>query len=238
MFIISLGGLTDSAYAGQVIVLPQITMTCNTLTQTRGEIQATRDNTGAFAERFRIEVTDGNGALLGFAENDVPVGNSLLLNGGTFEFQPAAANPLRYRLYSPAGNGAPEESYLDITATVDDLESCAQNDSHLNQGHCDDRMYLYPASDFQGEPALHLYRAVSATQGALTAIITEAEIAPYTQQPPAEPVLLQEVSGFQVWVLETGELQINSAYDFEGKSCVLIFEGVRPTGFRHYFNRR
>ncbi len=56
--------------------------------------------------------------------------------------------------------------------------------------------------------------------------ISQKDIAPYMKTHPAENVLLAEMDGVSVYVLTTGEIQVNAGPDAEGKMHVKILDGI------------
>ncbi|MEQ8674018.1 MAG: hypothetical protein RLP44_24745 [Aggregatilineales bacterium] len=94
----------------------------------------------------------------------------------------------------------------------------------------------YNATDDNGEPALHIYDINTEGDGTLALEITQDIIAPYIDNPPAENTALMTSDNGKVtlYMLDTGELQINSGPDAEGKIHVLIFDAIPPTNIYGY----
>jgi hypothetical protein len=56
--------------------------------------------------------------------------------------------------------------------------------------------------------------------------INQKDIAPYVKTHPAENVLLAEMDGVSVYMLTTGEIQINAGPDSEGKMHIKVLDGI------------
>ncbi len=106
----------------------------------------------------------------------------------------------------------------------------------LNQGNSENEVAVYNATDDNGEPALHIYDINDEGDGTLALEITQDIIAPYIDNPPSEntELLASENGKVTLYILDTGELQINSGPDDEGKIHVLIFDGIPPTNIYGY----
>lgn len=106
----------------------------------------------------------------------------------------------------------------------------------LNQGNSENEIAIYNATDDNGEPVLHVYDINAEGEGTLALEITPDIIAPYIDNPPGENTALMTSENGQVtlYILDTGELQINSGPDAEGKIHVLIFDGIPPTNIYGY----
>ncbi len=128
-----------------------------------------------------------------------------------FTFDPA--------LYAPACGSLPYNKSDPINDGINDLD-----------------IQIFNAADDNGEPALHIYDINNEGNGTLALEITQDIIAPYVDNPPSEntALLTSENGKVTLYILDTGELQINSGPDSEGKIHVLIFDGIPPTNIYGY----
>ncbi|MEQ8674019.1 MAG: hypothetical protein RLP44_24740 [Aggregatilineales bacterium] len=112
----------------------------------------------------------------------------------------------------------------------------AGNSLPINEGNSENEVAAYNATDKNGEPALHIYDINDDGNGTLALEITQDIIAPYIDNPPSENTALMTSENGKVtlYILDTGELQINSGPDAEGKTHVLIFDGIPPTNIYGY----
>lgn len=129
---------------------------------------------------------------------------------------------------------------------ADYLPSCARlpyigtdgngNNLPINEGNSENEVAVYNATDDNGDPSLHIYNINDEGNGTLALAITQDIIAPYIDNPPAENTeLLTSADGkVTLYILDTGELQINSGPDAEGKIHVIILDGIPPTNIYGY----
>ncbi|MBX3066259.1 MAG: hypothetical protein KF726_24990 [Anaerolineae bacterium] len=108
-----------TAKAG-ILESQNLVLTCDTLS---GDISftATRNTTGQGFETFVEEVTDGVN-LLSYYTVDVEDGATDSISG-TAPLTGAQYSPIIYRLYSPAGNGFPEQTVFTMQVTCPNLIS-------------------------------------------------------------------------------------------------------------------
>jgi hypothetical protein len=52
--------------------------------------------------------------------------------------------------------------------------------------------------------------------------------------PPEENTLIEEVDGVSAYVLDTGEIQINTGVNESGSDCVLVFDALQVGNMYHY----
>jgi len=93
---------------------------------------------------------------------------------------------------------------------------------------------IYPAWDDVGNPALHIYDVNERSRGVFMFALTEADLNPYLETPPEQNRLVKEGEGIAVYVLTTGEIQFNIGPDAEGKTVVVIVDGLTVTRVNHY----
>jgi hypothetical protein len=64
------------------------------------------------------------------------------------------------------------------------------------------------------------------SEGEFLFSITAADFGDYLDNPPDVPVLIKSDGLFDVYILPTGEVQVNWGPDAEGKSYVIIMSGI------------
>ena len=107
---------------------------------------------------------------------------------------------------------------------------------NLNNGVGTLQAQLFEGRDDNGEAAINIYEVNNDGDGSFAFQITQDEIAPYVNQPPANNTeILASASGKVVfYVLDTGEFQINIGPDENGDVFVLIFDALPPEAIRSY----
>ena len=86
---------------------------------------------------------------------------------------------------------------------------------------------LFKSTDEDGNPTMDFYKVETGnTNSTFLFSVTQAEIAPYITNLPAVNTLLESGDGVAVYVLTTGEIQVNAGPDAEGKIHVKIFNGI------------
>ena len=101
------------------------------------------------------------------------------------------------------------------------------SDGRLDTGVANLEVAIYPLLT---EPGLVFYGIDADGNGYPVFTITEDDVAGYETNPPAVNTLIKESADgyYQLWVLTTGELQLNIGPDAEGKTRVIIFDDIRP----------
>lgn len=111
-----------------------------------------------------------------------------------------------------------------VSATVS--VTCVSPDGRVFTGFADNEAVLYPAPG----GGLHLYGVNEDGEGFYVFSITEADVAPWEGNPPAVNTLIKSSPDgyYSLYILTTGELQLNIGPDAEGKVRVIIFDDLRP----------
>ncbi len=105
-------------------------------------------------------------------------------------------------------------------APVNYEENVSFNDTDLG-------VSLFKSEDANGNQQMDLYHTdTGSSTSSYLFSITQEDIAPFVAEHPAENTLLASAEGVQVYVLTTGEIQINAGPDAEGKTHVKIFDGI------------
>ncbi len=107
-------------------------------------------------------------------------------------------------------------------------------DDRINCHLYDDKFALYSRTDDAGNPTIQVWPINSASEGHLMFSITEDDLGDYPANPPDMPVLVKSEGLFNIYVLPTGELQVNYGPDAEGKTFVIIMDdinGSNPHGY-------
>ncbi len=105
-------------------------------------------------------------------------------------------------------------------APIDYDENVSFNDTDLG-------VSLFKSEDANGNTQMDLYRTSTGSSSATYLFsITQEDIAPFVAEHPAKNTLLASAEGVEVYVLTTGEIQINAGPDAEGKTHVKIFDGI------------
>lgn len=81
----------------------------------------------------------------------------------------------------------------------------------------------YVRSDASGRTELDIYEVSASGSGELMLIITVAEYSGYADSPPAENMLIASAGNVAVYILTTGELQVNITEPGTGKVFVTIY---------------
>jgi hypothetical protein len=110
----------------------------------------------------------------------------------------------------------PTPTYVPI-----DMDQSVQfNDSDVG-------VVLSKVEDEAGNLQMDVYTLKNnAANGGYLFTITQDDLAPYATEHPAKNMLLASADGVSVYMLTTGEIQINAGPDFEGKTHVKILNGI------------
>lgn len=109
----------------------------------------------------------------------------------------------------------------------------------INWYQGDHAVHLYPLIDGNGNRFLHVYRIVGA-EGRLIMTISQADIAPFLGNLPAEALLLKYENGpgrygpAYLYLLPNGTLQFNIGPDDEDRVQALFFSSPAATGLSFY----
>jgi hypothetical protein len=99
-------------------------------------------------------------------------------------------------------------------------ENVSFNDSDLG-------VALFKSEDANGQQQMDLFNIQDGTtNGKYMFSVTQKDIAPYMTAHPEKNTLLASGNGVAVYVLTTGEIQVNAGPDAEGKYHVKIFDGI------------
>ncbi len=143
-----------------------------------------------------------------------------------------SSEPTPTETASPTPTESPTPSPTEATATpapvasfvpvpvVNMEEDVSFNDTDLG-------VTLFKSVDANGQAQMDLYNVQTGTNTSTYMFsITQEDIAPYIENLPAKNTLLASGHGVSVYVLTTGEIQINAGPDKEGKIHVKIFNGI------------
>lgn len=155
--------------------------------------------------------------------NNIPITATVLAEAGdvvvTIPFDVSAAFAL---------SGTFNSANVAVSCTNPDDVPTAVNDGVGNS-----EAVLFTSSDGLG---INLYGINSDGDGYYVFSITEDDVAAYADNPPAVNTLIKQSDDgyFSLYVLTTGEFQINIGPDEEGKTYVIIFDGLSPNNVYGY----
>ena len=133
MLALAFTAIPTSAMSGGA--LNGYTFACDRVTITYGNIHFDRDNTGTGEEAYTFTVTDGTGAEIYRIDSSFIVGNDIVAQTEQFVYFIApAANPLRVRFFSNAGNGFLEQTLWDFTGECTDLPTAGDGAPGIPDG--------------------------------------------------------------------------------------------------------
>ncbi len=144
---------------------------------------------------------------------------------------PAIPCPTAYSVV-PVGiacfDPTPEPVTPEPPAPVNYEENVSFNDTDLG-------VALFKSTDADGNPKIDFYQLETGTTTSIYMFsVTQADVAPYMTNHPAVNTLLASADGVEVYVLTTGEIQVNAGPDAEGKIHVKIFNGIPWTSVYGY----
>jgi hypothetical protein len=170
---------------------------------------------------------DGAGKVLWSITDTRSVGSSSSVSAGyTWDNLPEY-NPITMMLISPAGNGLPEQRQLlgvgecpglPYASGEDGPEAYNLYDGRLNNSQTKD--VAAPVAVYCTEQDTLAIFKIDAETGAGTQVINQ----PFVTETPAENQLLASANGVNLYLLATGEYQIN-APNFEGKLYSIAWTG-------------
>lgn len=110
-----------------------------------------------------------------------------------------------------------------------------QSEDNVQFNDSDLAVSLFKIENEDGTTALDFYDMTNnASQGEFLFSLTPDILAPFIGNPPAENTALFEGGHLGVYVLTTGEIQVNVGPDSEGKIHVKIFDALPWTHFYGY----
>ena len=110
-----------------------------------------------------------------------------------------------------------------------------QSEDNVQFNDSDLAVSLFKVENEDGSVVLDFYDTTNnATQGEFLFSLTPDVLAPFIGNPPAENTALFEGGHLGVYVLSTGEVQVNVGPDSEGKIHVRIFDAIPWTHFYGY----
>ena len=110
-----------------------------------------------------------------------------------------------------------------------------QSEDNVQFNDSDLAVSLFKVENEDGSVVLDFYDTTNnATQGEFLFSLTPDVLAPFMGNPPAENTALFEGGHLGVYVLSTGEVQVNVGPDSEGKIHVRIFDAIPWTHFYGY----
>jgi hypothetical protein len=104
-------------------------------------------------------------------------------------------------------------------------------DDRINCHLYDDQIVLYGAND---GTAIDVFMVDGSSQGQYLFTINAADFGDYLNNPPAQDMLIDHVGNVSVYVLSTGEVQVNYGPDANGKTYVIIMEGINGSNPHGY----
>jgi hypothetical protein len=106
----------------------------------------------------------------------------------------------------------------------------------INAGLGDLEAQVFEVEDANGDPALNIYEINDESEGEFALSITLDDLAPYVDHPPAANTEIKSSASGKVtlYVLDTGEFQLNIGPDADGNVHVVIFSGLPPTNIYGY----
>lgn len=152
--------------------------------------------------------------------------SALLLMGGFSAVQftqaqailPDECYDIEYETRTSTFNGIPVERRVEVNRRLRD-ECKAVPDGRINEADNYAAARLYCT-----EAGVAIWDVDTISRGEFSFLVTFEEIAEVPLN-PAENTLIKEHGGFRVYRLTSGELQLNSPPDWEGKQYVFIWDG-------------
>lgn len=156
------------AYGVTGAVISHSEIRCDGVTVTYSMVVFDRDNSGAGGETYHLQITDGLGTILFNVNNTESIPSSFPAQTESFTFSVLpAANPIRVRLVSIAGNGFSEQVVWDFSGSCPSLPPSSGTSSAsgvpaptmpanfvLVNITCDTPVYNTPAGAPVGEAAV------------------------------------------------------------------------------------
>lgn len=120
----------------------------------------------------------------------------------------------------PEPTAEPAAPAVETPAPVSMEENVSFNDADLG-------VSLFKAEEANGNVKMDLFHTdTGSSSSSYLFSITQEDIAPFMAEHPTENTVLASAEGVTVYVLTTGEIQINAGPDAEGKTHVKIFDGI------------
>lgn len=156
MFLV-LGLSVSPVLGGAIVTSPTTVVTCTSVNfTTPGAVKWDRNTTGAGTETLVLEVVDGKGKTLFYATDTRAVGSQAPFSSMYLYTAAPEWNPIGGRLYSPAGNGLPEQTLLSVFGNCDGLPMAPPQSVPVPAGFeqreitCDVAVYDQPAGSVVG----------------------------------------------------------------------------------------
>jgi hypothetical protein len=96
-------------------------------------------------------------------------------------------------------------------------------DARINCHLYDDQIVLYGADSGTG---IDVFMVDGSSEGQYLFTINAADFGSYLTNPPAQDMLIDHVGNVSVYILTTGEVQVNYGPDANGKTYVIIMSGI------------
>ncbi len=93
---------------------------------------------------------------------------------------------------------------------------------------------IFVVQDANGNTALNVYDIDENGNGVYQFTISDEDLAPFIASPPTTNTLIKSGSNIALYALTSGEFQINAGPDAEGKTYVIIFDGLPPSNVYGY----
>ncbi|MEQ8673691.1 MAG: hypothetical protein RLP44_11930 [Aggregatilineales bacterium] len=102
---------------------------------------------------------------------------------------------------------------------------------NVSVGATEFSMFVVPVG---GDTQVHVYDIDSNGNGSFLFAISDEDLAPFIASPPSVNTLIQSVGPASLYALTSGEFQLNYGPDAEGKTYVVIFNGIPATNVYSY----
>lgn len=219
------------------------TIACTGWINGTGTVEWTRANTTTGVENLYYLAVDGAGNVILNVSDNRPVGSNAVLSPSYPWDSAPQFNPITLTLISPAGNGEPEQRHLvafgdcaglstyRAPAGRPDLQVAGPPATNLYDGRINNSQTKDVAAPVAiyctREDTIAIFRIDPVTSKG-TRIINH----PRGDEPAAENQLLASAEGVSLFLLSTGEYQVN-APNFEFNLYSITWEGCDPSTLVH-----